>query len=190
MDVRHPMVATAAAAAASTTPSSSGTIRESAPRSWAPGSSATPDGRRTREWKGAWGPNPPVPHTGLRPHSSHAPVDRDGGRHDVPLPRRVTRRGARRRPARPRTARTSASAAAPPSSANSSPPGSSTTCTSWSSRSCSAEVYASGGAWRASKGLPGRGDLRAERRHARDVHPHGHLNRPSRGQGAGPAVLV
>jgi hypothetical protein len=47
------------------------------------------------EWKGWWGSNPPF-HTPVfvlthRP----APVDRDGGRHDVPLHRRFARRGAR-----------------------------------------------------------------------------------------------
>jgi hypothetical protein len=39
------------------------------------------------EWKGWWGPNPPFPHTNLHPHPSRAPVDRDGGRHDLPLHR-------------------------------------------------------------------------------------------------------
>src|SRR6266542_3380799 len=47
--------------------------------------------------EGVVGSRPAVPHTGLRPHPSPAPVDRDGGRHDVPLPRRVARRGARDR---------------------------------------------------------------------------------------------
>src|SRR5882757_2918946 len=36
------------------------------------------------EWKGAWGPQPAVPHTGIRPHPSYAPIDRDGGWHDLP----------------------------------------------------------------------------------------------------------
>ena len=40
------------------------------------------------DWKGWWGPNPPF-HSPVFPHPSPAPVDRDGGRHDVPLPRRV-----------------------------------------------------------------------------------------------------
>ena len=39
----------------------------------------------------------------------------------------------------------------PPPSASSLPPGSWTTCTSWWSRSCSAEAYASGTEWRASE---------------------------------------
>ena len=45
--------------------------------------------------EGRVGSQPAVPHTGLRPHPSHAPVDRDGGRHDVPLHRRFACRGAR-----------------------------------------------------------------------------------------------
>src|SRR3954451_18561422 len=47
------------------------------------------------EWKGAWGPNPPFHTAGLRPPPPPAPVDRDGGRHDVPLHRRFACRDAR-----------------------------------------------------------------------------------------------
>ena len=47
------------------------------------------------EWKGCVGSQPAVPHADLRPHPSPAPVDRDGGRHDVPLHRRFAGRGAR-----------------------------------------------------------------------------------------------
>jgi hypothetical protein len=46
------------------------------------------------EWKGWWGPNPPFPHPDLHPRPSPAPIDRDGGRYDVPLHRRSARRGA------------------------------------------------------------------------------------------------
>ena len=45
------------------------------------------------EWR--VGSQPAVPHTSLRPDPSHAHVDRDGGRHDVPLHRRFACRGAR-----------------------------------------------------------------------------------------------
>ena len=45
--------------------------------------------------EGLVGSQPAVPHTDLRPHPSPAPVDRDGGRHDVPLHRRFACRGAR-----------------------------------------------------------------------------------------------
>ena len=57
--------------------------------------------------EGLVGRQPAVPHTDLRPHPPSAPVDRDGGRHDLPLPRRLAGRGARdgprgrRRPGRP-----------------------------------------------------------------------------------------
>jgi hypothetical protein len=40
------------------------------------------------DWQGWWGPNPPVPHPDLRPHSPPAAADRAGGWHHVPLPRR------------------------------------------------------------------------------------------------------
>ena len=71
-------------AVASTTPSSNSSVRGSAPRSWVPGSSATPDGTRTRSGRRV-GSQPAVPHAGLRPHPSPAPFHRNGGRHDVSL---------------------------------------------------------------------------------------------------------
>ena len=69
----------------------------SAPRSWVPGSSARRDGARTGV-EGLVGSEPAVPHAGLRPHPSPAAIDRDGGRHDIPLRRRFACRGARDRP--------------------------------------------------------------------------------------------
>ena len=73
----------------------------SAPRSWALGSSAIPVARGPGV-EGLVGSRTTVPHTGLRPHPSHASADRDGRRDDVPLPRRVARRGARDRSGRRR----------------------------------------------------------------------------------------
>ena len=50
------------------------------------------------DWKGWWGPNPPF-HTPtfVLTHRPQAP-DRDGGRHHLPLPRRLPGGGARDRP--------------------------------------------------------------------------------------------
>ena len=105
--------ASPAAAAASTTPSCGCTIRG---RRRDHGCEQVRPARMARGpgVEGLVGSQPAVPHTGLRPHPSPAPVDRDGGRHDVPLHRRVACRGARDRPARLRTARTYASAEVPP----------------------------------------------------------------------------
>ena len=50
-------------------------------------------GRRGLE--GLVGPEPAVPLADLRAHPPPAAPDRDGGRHDVPLPRRLPRGGAR-----------------------------------------------------------------------------------------------
>ena len=61
--------------------------------------------------EGLVGSQPAVPHADLRPHPPSAPADRDGGRHDLPLPQRSAGRGARRRRARRRAARTCGSAA-------------------------------------------------------------------------------
>ena len=85
----------------------------SAPRSWAPGNSVIPDGMTIRSGR-VPGAQPAVPYACVRPHSSHAPVDRDGGRHDLPLHRCLAGRGARQRRVRLRPARTCASAEAPP----------------------------------------------------------------------------
>lgn len=50
------------------------------------------------EWRGWWGPNPPF-HTPVFVLTHHPPpVDRDGGRHRVPLRRRQPAGGARPRP--------------------------------------------------------------------------------------------
>ena len=70
--------------------------RGSAPRSWAPTSWA-PGVAGGPRLEGLVGTQPAVPHPGLRPHPSPALVDRDGGRDDVPLPRRLPGRGARGR---------------------------------------------------------------------------------------------
>jgi hypothetical protein len=43
--------------------------------------------------EGRLGSEPAVPHAGVRADPSHPAVDRDGGRHHLPLPRRPTRRG-------------------------------------------------------------------------------------------------
>ena len=48
--------------------------------------------------EGLVGAEPAVPHADLRAHPPPAAPDRDGGRHDVPLPRRRPGRGARDRP--------------------------------------------------------------------------------------------
>ena len=45
--------------------------------------------------EGLVGSEPAVPHADLRPHPPPAPADRDGGRHDLPLPQRAAGRGAR-----------------------------------------------------------------------------------------------
>ena len=42
--------------------------------------------------EGLVGSQPAVPHADVRPDPPSAPVARDGGRHDVPLPRRRARR--------------------------------------------------------------------------------------------------
>ena len=62
-------------------------------------------GERLHEWmagmargprvEGLVGCQPAVLHTDLRPHPSPAPVDRDGGRHDVSLHRRLACRDTR-----------------------------------------------------------------------------------------------
>ncbi len=101
-----------AAAPASTTPSCGNTIPESVPKSWVPASSAIPDGTRIRSGR-APGDQSAVSHTGLRPHPPHPLADRDGGRHHLPLHRRVPRPRQSSRPKRPLTAATYAWAAAP-----------------------------------------------------------------------------
>ena len=80
---RHPAVA-----AASTTLSPGSSARGSAPRSWVR-EVRPPRMARGPGVEGRVGSQPAVPHTGLRPHPSPAPVHRDGGRHDVSLHRRV-----------------------------------------------------------------------------------------------------
>ena len=52
--------------------------------------------------EGLVGSRAAVPHAGLRPHPPPTPVHRDGGRHDLPLPRRLAGRGARDGPRRRR----------------------------------------------------------------------------------------
>ena len=92
VDVHHPCGGAGRQSAASTT-RSPGSSPGIGAEIMGPGSGATPDGTRTRR-EGRGGPEPAVPYTRLRPHPPRAPVDRDGGRHDVPLPRRVAGRGA------------------------------------------------------------------------------------------------
>ena len=105
--------ASPAAAAASTTPSRGGSIPGSAPRSWVPGSSARPDGTRTRSGRAGGAPTRRSTH---RPSSS--PITRAhrsrwrAARRSTSSTLRPPRRS--RRPARLRTARTSASAEVPP----------------------------------------------------------------------------
>ena len=53
-----------------------------------------PGWHETRTGRGV-GTQPAVPHTCVRPHASHATVDRDGGRHDLPLHRCLACQGAR-----------------------------------------------------------------------------------------------
>ena len=135
---------------ASTTPSLSATVTASAPRSWAPTSSAHPAGGTTRTGRAGGARTRRSTH---RPSCSlTAPGPRSRWRaaprstsSTSPRPRR-----SRRRAQQP-MARTSGSAAARPSYATSSPPGSSTTCISCRSRSCSAAVSASGTVWRPSR---------------------------------------
>src|SRR5437016_4808729 len=59
-----------------------------------PGAGARPRRRVAR----LGGADPAVPHTGVRAHAPLAPVDRDGGRHHLPLRRRQPAGGARPRP--------------------------------------------------------------------------------------------
>jgi hypothetical protein len=75
--------ASRAAATASTTPSRSGSLPGSAPRSWVCEQVRPPRMARGPRMEGRVGSQPAVPHTDVHPHSSPAPVDRDGGRHDV-----------------------------------------------------------------------------------------------------------
>jgi hypothetical protein len=49
------------------------------------GSSVRPDGRTTRTGRDG-GVRTRLPYTDLHPHPSPSSLDRDGGRHDVPLP--------------------------------------------------------------------------------------------------------
>ena len=57
-----------------------------------------PGWQRRPGLEGLVGPQPAVPHTDLRAHPPPAALDRDGGRHHVPLPRRLAGGGARDRP--------------------------------------------------------------------------------------------
>ena len=95
-------------------------------------------------------PNPPF-HTHLHSHPQAVPGDRDGGRNDVPLHRRLARRGARDRPRS--CGRSGRTPRRRPHDDQRVPcrPGTSTTCTSSSCRSCSAEACASGTGSRASR---------------------------------------
>ena len=125
--------------------------------------------------EGLVGSQPAVPHTGLRPHPSPAPVDRDGGRHDVPLPRRLARRGARDGPRgrgrpgrahrwrRHRDPRLPCCRARRPHAHRGRPD---------PARPRRAALGRTGGP---REGLRGRGHLLAQRSHARDVHPCGCL---------------
>ena len=72
--------ASPAAAAASTTRSRGCTIRGSAPRSWAPGSSATPGGTRTRSGRAGGVTSPPF-HTPVfvLTHQPRPPIEMEGG---------------------------------------------------------------------------------------------------------------
>ena len=99
---------------------------------WGPGIGAEIMGRNKfgpqrgpwadEEWQGWWGEEPPfrTPVFVLTHHL--AALDRDEGRHHLPLHRRQPGAGRWRRPGKPRAASTSASAAARPPSASSSRP--------------------------------------------------------------------
>ena len=142
--------ASPAAPAASTTPSCGCTIRgrrrDHGCREVRPARMARGPGV-----EGLVGSQPAVPHPDLRPHPSPAPVDRDGGRHDVPLHRRLAGRGARDgprrcgRPGRPHRRRCHHDPRVPCRRARRPH-----AHRRWS-RSCSAEAYASGTDWRASR---------------------------------------
>ena len=143
--------ASQAAAAASTTPSMRLHDQGIGAEIMGAGKFGPPGWHQDPEWKGWWGDEPALPYAGLRPHPPPAPVDGDGGRHDLPLHRQFAGRGARNGPrgrGRPGRADRRRSHAR---SESSSQHGSSTTCTSWWSRSCSAGENASGTGWRASR---------------------------------------
>src|SRR5579872_1905036 len=142
--------ASLAVVAASTTPSPSDTVQGSAPRSWVLGSSGRPDGTRIRS--GRAGGVRTRRSTPRLSSSRTTPARRSRWREVRRSTSSTLRLATRSRPlvTQP-TARTYASVVVPPWSATSLLPGSSTTCTSWSSRSCSAEVSACGTDWKASK---------------------------------------
>ncbi len=109
----HERSASPAAPAASTTPSCGSSLRGSAPRSWAPGSSARPDGTRTRSGRAGG-----VPTRRSTRRRSSSPITRArrsrwraARRSTSSTPRRPRRS---RRPARLPAARTYASAGVPP----------------------------------------------------------------------------
>ena len=97
----------------------------SAPRSWVRTSSATPDGTRTPNGRARGDPTCRSTH---RPSSSPtaAPVDRDGGRHDVPLHRRSPAEALET--AREAGTATTYASVGGPTMIRDLPPGSSTTC--------------------------------------------------------------
>ena len=80
MDVRDPVVASPAVVPASMTPSLSSSMPGSVPRSWAPGSSARPDGTRTRSGRAGGVPNPPF-HTPtfVLTHHPRPSIEMEGG---------------------------------------------------------------------------------------------------------------
>ena len=166
-----------AAAVASTTSSSSGTIRASAPRSWVPGSGATPGGTRTRGGR-ARGAQPvvPPPVFVLTPtpsrwraarrstSSTHHPPTHS----TLPARPRAARTPDRRRPHRPRVPHRGAGRPRAHRRRRD------------RARPRRTPLGRVGGP---RGGLLGRGRLRTERRHARHLHPQARLNRRTRQPG-------
>src|SRR4030081_739822 len=107
------------------------------------------------EWKGWWGPNPPF-HTPtfILTHHPRPSIEMEGGTtfHFVDVSPAealaMAREAAGGQGVR-------IGGGGPPCSASSLPPASSTTCTSWWSRSCSAEAYASGTDWKGLRRITG-----------------------------------
>ena len=168
--------ASPAGQAASTTPSCGCTMSGWAPRSWVPGSSARPDGTRTRSGRAGGVPTRRSTH---RPSSSPTTRARRSRWRaaDLPLPRRLACRGARDgpqgrgRPGRPhrrgshRDPRLPCRRARRPPAYRGGPD---------PARPRRTPLGRTG---RPREGLRGRGHLLAQRSHACDVHPCGWLNR-------------
>ena len=185
--------ASPAAAAASTTPSPSCTVRGSAPRSWVPGSSATPGWHEDPQWTGWWGPNPPF-HTPtfVLTHHPRPSIEMEGGTtfHFLDASPAEALEAAReaaggqdvRIGGGPTVIRDFLAAGLdrPPARRGGPDP----------ARPRRPALGRPGGP---RGGLPGRGHLLAQRRHPRDVHPYRSLNRLGEADGTpvgGPGDLA